>query len=1047
MARFWVVATLLALVFGAGGALLGAFVGDSTSQGFQFDWYRYNGTRTLAAEEAALIAGLAAASIGLVAAVAGVAVACGLFDRGTRKTGLPPERPGARRRDTTTFLHAFLFGAGLPLLVAGLFLGLGSVQGRSFTAREFAVLLAGSTALAGLLAGALPLLLTGAGLRSGRIVRGREDENVFAKTSLAAARNPRATIALLLAITLVAGYGATLITTNVDAADVLPRGDPNTLAAKNLTSKFKSTFTQQVTFQLRIVPESMEDVYEKDNARLPYRQTPVRPQNISDEVYVRAMANLTEFILNYPGAPFTGSVGNHDFYKLINWTIAGGKNASAESFSLPGTTREDEIRFALVNRTVWTLVPSTADAVISPDYAQTALLINVDPKTPMSSREIGDWAIRVRDAYVEKANNDPTYWKVFSGENSPKFSVDLPIANAHSSALAERDFKVLVPAISAFIIVCLFIAFRSVGPIIISFSALAMSLVWTFGAMGFMGIPLNTLNLTVIPLIMGVGIDYGIHMMNEYLVNKSKGKSDEDAFRAAGSHGALALFVATANTVAALLVMVVSPSLLIAQLGILSAIAITTSYLFAIIFIPACLTLTKGKGAKQREYKPSPLMATLARGVSRTRVLVVVVLVLLGTVAYAQNDRLTKEAFGDPPRNWLPEDPLRQEHEKAIAGFYATDNDDVKANVFIFEGDITSPKAHKYMDAVEAALKKQDLVIDDTLRTLPYLVRTYLTVKDGAHGAVDYTAINGLNPRLQGTPLAQNPRFTPYPDSKAEIEALLAEIPSTPLQGIGNLFYDNPNNEMAIMLFSVKAATYEDAERVWVQVHKALDEAAPLKPDNLQVAFFGNTAINYLFVAKELPWVAYMSVVSNILVIALVYIPTRKLKPTLLVATLNFVTSLLWLGLLPSFGIGLAITLTLPLIFIFAIGSDYGLHLALSCEESKDPEETFLTTGKAILFSAITTLGAFLIFTQMSNVAVRRTMIATSLAICVIFFTTMLLVPLFYPVKKRKRAAVTAGNGLAGDHPAAVAEGPTVPVRVRIVYKDAPAEAPDLRAK
>jgi predicted exporter len=107
-------------------------------------------------------------------------------------------------------------------------------------------------------------------------------------------------------------------------------------------------------------------------------------------------------------------------------------------------------------------------------------------------------------------------------------------------------------------------------------------------------------------------------------------------------------------------------------------------------------------------------------------------------------------------------------------------------------------------------------------------------------------------------------------------------------------------------------------------------------------------------------------------------------------------------------GIGLAITLTLPLVFIYCMGSDYGLHLAYACQRGADTEEVFRTTGKAILFSFLTTFGAFALFTRVSDLAGRRTMIGTTVAIGIIFVVTLLLIPMFYPTKKRTRAAERA---------------------------------------
>ncbi|MGB1698302.1 MAG: MMPL family transporter, partial [Thermoplasmatota archaeon] len=162
--------------------------------------------------------------------------------------------------------------------------------------------------------------------------------------------------------------------------------------------------------------------------------------------------------------------------------------------------------------------------------------------------------------------------------------------------------------------------------------------------------------------------------------------------------------------------------------------------------------------------------------------------------------------------------------------------------------------------------------------------------------------------------------------------------------------------------------------------------------------FVGNTATNYLFVAEQLPWLTYMSVASTIILFVLVLVFTRDIKATLVATALAGITSLWWFGLLPFINIGLAITLMLPIVFIFNIGTDYVVHMIWNIKKVGNSREVFETTGKAILFSAITTAGAFAVFALIQNVAVSRTMIATTLAIGVIFLATMLVVPIFYKV-------------------------------------------------
>ncbi|HLE96156.1 MAG TPA: hypothetical protein VI997_02195, partial [Candidatus Thermoplasmatota archaeon] len=270
------------------------------------------------------------------------------------------------------------------------------------------------------------------------------------------------------------------------------------------------------------------------------------------------------------------------------------------------------------------------------------------------------------------------------------------------------------------------------------------------------------------------------------------------------------------------------------------------------------------------------------------------------------------------------------------------------------------------------------------------------TVAGGAPGAAQYLLIEELINRDVPGAGTQDP----YPETREEMKALMDEVFDSPLYQFGNLFADHPDDRTAIMVVTVRARSFEDASEVWDQVWSAVRENEDLRPAGMEVAFVGNTATNYLFIAKELPWIQFMGIAVNVIVVTLVAITMRSFRAIVTVGLASVLTSIWWLGVLPSVGIGLAITLTLPIIFISAIGSDYALHLATSVRGSKDLLETFRTTGKAILFSFVTTFGAFLIYTQVSNLAVRRTMIATTIATVIIFAATLLIVPMMYGTKK-----------------------------------------------
>ncbi|HVM45868.1 MAG TPA: MMPL family transporter, partial [Candidatus Thermoplasmatota archaeon] len=893
-------ATVLALLAGVVGWFIGVWIGDKLAYGFTFDWYVHPVHASYGLEEVlphVASTGAFAALLSTTIGVFSTAFVTRLLMRKMRYTPPQYSRPVSTDVHFGRLAAAALFLAPLlatllayvalasPLFEATLRGGRGAVI-ENVSPDGFVLLMGATSAFFSFLATLIANLSTEAGVVSGRIVA-KSDRNLIARASIFGMRNAKTTIALIIGITVVAGASASTITTNVDVADVLPRGDPNTEAAHNLTTAFKSSFTQQVTFQFRVIEinnSTQRDLFDRENReKLPNRVTDTsalssevgRPENITDELYVRAMAEVIDFVLTQE--PFEGSVGSPDIFKLVNWTLAGGRNASDSAFAIPGQrgtpTLEDEMRYASVEAGVFAAPPlaSAVDAVTSPTWRQTAVLFTVGPEYNGSTKHIGERALQVRDMWLEKVARGETQYDIFGPANPPQFSVDLPIANAHASALTEHDFKILLPVIALFIAMTLFIAFRNAVSVVATFAMLAIAVTWTFGVMGAMKIPLNTINLATVPLIMGIGIDYGIHLMNEYQELRHQGRTPEQAWVAAGGGSSLALFIALITTLTGLFVMVVSPSLLVAQLGVLSIVALISCYVLAVVFIPAMVTLLGDRGRKRHvEYQPSRLMPMLATGISRGRWAVALVLVLLAGAAIASASGIHREAFGDPPRNWLEDDPLRQEHARAIEGFYDRADDAVKANVLIIEGDITDPAVHAYINALTGTLRAQatggwrdpdannqirdSRVIADTLRDLPFLLNTYLTVRDGAPGAAQFLGAGALNELFRQGNLEPGAQATEtYPRSREQMKALMDEVMASPLYQFGNLFVNAPEFDMTIIVFSVEAASYEDAADVWREVHVAIAANDHLRPDGTQVSFFGNTAINYLFVAKQVP--------------------------------------------------------------------------------------------------------------------------------------------------------------------------------------------------
>jgi predicted RND superfamily exporter protein len=74
------------------------------------------------------------------------------------------------------------------------------------------------------------------------------------------------------------------------------------------------------------------------------------------------------------------------------------------------------------------------------------------------------------------------------------------------------------------IVVVLLADFRHIGRVCLALSPLVAGLVLALGIMGVLGVPLNPANMIALPLVLGVGVDNGVHVLHDYLARKAEGR-------------------------------------------------------------------------------------------------------------------------------------------------------------------------------------------------------------------------------------------------------------------------------------------------------------------------------------------------------------------------------------------------------------------------------------------------------------------------------------------------------------------------------------------
>ena len=124
--------------------------------------------------------------------------------------------------------------------------------------------------------------------------------------------------------------------------------------------------------------------------------------------------------------------------------------------------------------------------------------------------------------------------------------------------------------------------FKRLSYVILPLVSLSISMIWIFGTMVLLGISFTTMTVALIPLLMGLGVDYSVHLFHNYRTELKKGKTPGEAITASIKDIGMAMFLATLTTVIAFLSFLTASVPPLRDFGLLCAIGIIYTFITAI---------------------------------------------------------------------------------------------------------------------------------------------------------------------------------------------------------------------------------------------------------------------------------------------------------------------------------------------------------------------------------------------------------------------------------------------------------------------------------
>ncbi len=199
-------------------------------------------------------------------------------------------------------------------------------------------------------------------------------------------------------------------------------------------------------------------------------------------------------------------------------------------------------------------------------------------------------------------------------ENGPErlYYTGLPYFKTHLAKSMREDLTRFVPLTLLFIVLILFVSFRSLRGVLLPTLTVVVSLTWTLGIMTLAGSRLSLGTIALPPLLLVLGTMYSLHVVAEYYELAQPGRSASEVVLETLQKTGAPVFITALTTILGFLSLLVNSIVSIREMGIYASVGITVAFVLSLILIPALLVLLRLPPRTEETFSPV-LSAALQR--------------------------------------------------------------------------------------------------------------------------------------------------------------------------------------------------------------------------------------------------------------------------------------------------------------------------------------------------------------------------------------------------------------------------------------------------
>ncbi|MGP1907989.1 efflux RND transporter permease subunit [Metabacillus sp. JX24] len=230
---------------------------------------------------------------------------------------------------------------------------------------------------------------------------------------------------------------------------------------------------------------------------------------------------------------------------------------------------------------------------------------------------------------------------------------------------------------------------------LLSLPVVLISLVWTVGIMGYLGVPMSMVTMAILPILIGLGTDFAIQFHNRYDEELKEGKTVHKAIsksiRKMGPSVGIAVFSMTLGFVTLL----ISKVPMIQHFGIMLSVGVIVSYSLSLVLMFAIFKLRDKESVAYSSAAPSKIehfMKKLANRVVKRPVILIVFGLSLAVAGFSMDHSLKIETNLE---NLMPQDAPELKELNSIREIVGATNE---LTFMVKADDVTKTEVIQWMD-------------------------------------------------------------------------------------------------------------------------------------------------------------------------------------------------------------------------------------------------------------------------------------------------------------------------------------------------------------